>query len=198
MAESDGFSGEIKTRNTTYFVGEVKPSFPCCKILRHVKDPLRDDRDTDRQNSTDITCSVSPRFATRSLQQPEQTTLVDESGMIKTQMSSTIHQKIVAVVWDTLYTIPPRYSNQYCIVFVHSLLKATISVTHTMLYSVELREDTWMMNFKGYVMKRSWPTLRYNPDIFLEGLRKPRKTVHVAGLRAENCTRALPNTKQEC
>jgi hypothetical protein len=34
---------------------------------------------------------------------PEQTTLVDGSGMIRTQMESTIDQKMVIVGWDALY-----------------------------------------------------------------------------------------------
>jgi hypothetical protein len=37
--EGDGFLRAIKIRSTTAFGGEVKPSAPCCKILRHVKDP---------------------------------------------------------------------------------------------------------------------------------------------------------------
>jgi hypothetical protein len=39
----------IQICNTTSFRGEVKPSAPCCKILWHVKDPLKYDRDTDRR-----------------------------------------------------------------------------------------------------------------------------------------------------
>jgi hypothetical protein len=46
---------------------ELKPSAPCRKILWHVQDPLRYDRDTDRQNSAAISIPVSPRFATRCL-----------------------------------------------------------------------------------------------------------------------------------
>jgi hypothetical protein len=37
----------------------------------------------------------------------EQRTLVDESGMIRTQMGSTIDQKMVAVAWGTLYDTTP-------------------------------------------------------------------------------------------
>jgi hypothetical protein len=66
-AVSDGFLRAIKIRSTASFGGEVKPSVPCRKILRHVKDPLRYDRDTDRQNSAAISYQVSPRFATRYL-----------------------------------------------------------------------------------------------------------------------------------
>jgi hypothetical protein len=35
--------------------------------------------------------------------QPEQRTLVDELGMIRTQMGSTVDQNLVAVAWDVLY-----------------------------------------------------------------------------------------------
>jgi hypothetical protein len=35
-AEDDGFLRVIKIRSTTSFGGEVKPSTPCRKILRHV------------------------------------------------------------------------------------------------------------------------------------------------------------------
>jgi hypothetical protein len=34
-------------------------------------------------------------------------TLVDGSGMIRTQMGSTIDQKMVPVAWDALYDPPP-------------------------------------------------------------------------------------------
>jgi hypothetical protein len=54
----------IKVRITTCFGGEVKPSAPC-KILWHVKDTLRYERDADRQNSAPISRPVSPRFAIR-------------------------------------------------------------------------------------------------------------------------------------
>jgi hypothetical protein len=50
-ANSDGFLKAIKVHTATSFGGEVKLSVPCRKILRNVKDPLRYDRDTDRQNS---------------------------------------------------------------------------------------------------------------------------------------------------
>jgi hypothetical protein len=58
--ESDWFLMAIKIRSMTSFGGEVKPSAPCRKDLRHIKDPLRYDRDTDRQNSEAIFHPVSP------------------------------------------------------------------------------------------------------------------------------------------
>jgi hypothetical protein len=76
-------------------------------FLQHVKGPLRYARDNDRQNSVAICHPVSPCFATRCLLQPEQRTLVDESGLIKTQMGSTVNQKMVIVAWGALMVPPP-------------------------------------------------------------------------------------------
>jgi hypothetical protein len=45
------------------------------------------------------------------LLQPGQRIAVDESGMIRTQMKSTVDQKMVVVAWDALYDIPCN-SNQ--------------------------------------------------------------------------------------
>jgi hypothetical protein len=49
LTDSDGFLRAIKIRSTTSFGGEVKPSSPCRKMLRHVKDHFIYDRDTDWQ-----------------------------------------------------------------------------------------------------------------------------------------------------
>jgi hypothetical protein len=65
LVESNGFLGVIKVSSMTSFRGEVKPLAPFCKILWHVKHPLRYDSDTDRQNSAAICCPVSLRFAPR-------------------------------------------------------------------------------------------------------------------------------------
>jgi hypothetical protein len=42
-AEDDEFLRTIKIRRKNSFGGEVEPTLPCCKILRHVrlKDPYR-------------------------------------------------------------------------------------------------------------------------------------------------------------
>jgi hypothetical protein len=37
------------------------------------------------------------------LLQQEQRTVVDESGIIRTEMGSTVDQKMVAAAWDALY-----------------------------------------------------------------------------------------------
>jgi hypothetical protein len=64
---------------------------------------MRHDRDTDGQNSADISCPVSPCFVARCLMQPEQRYLLNESEMIRTQMGRTIEQKMVAFAWNALY-----------------------------------------------------------------------------------------------
>jgi hypothetical protein len=38
LAEDDRFLRAIEISSTAFFGGEVKPSVPCCKILRHVKE----------------------------------------------------------------------------------------------------------------------------------------------------------------
>jgi hypothetical protein len=44
----------MKIRSTTSFGGEVKPTAPCCKILRHVKDPSEYDKDATSAKFKDI------------------------------------------------------------------------------------------------------------------------------------------------
>jgi hypothetical protein len=61
----------------------------------------------DRQTSAVNSRLVFPRYATRCLLKPKQLTLVDESGIIRNQMESTIDQKLVAVAWDALYDTTP-------------------------------------------------------------------------------------------
>jgi hypothetical protein len=48
-------------------------------------------------------------FSTRCLLQPEQRTLVYESGMIKIDMGDKIEQKMVAVACDALSDTTPQY-----------------------------------------------------------------------------------------
>jgi hypothetical protein len=58
-----GFLRVIKIRSTPSFGWEVKPEVPCRKILRHVKDPLRYFRYSNRQYfsviSVFINCTVA-------------------------------------------------------------------------------------------------------------------------------------------
>jgi hypothetical protein len=65
LAKSDGFLREVEMCSMMSFGGEAKPAAPCHKILWHVKDPLRYDRDPDRQNPAAISHSFSPCFTTR-------------------------------------------------------------------------------------------------------------------------------------
>jgi hypothetical protein len=98
------FKGDKNSIALLSFRWEAKQSAPCHKILQHVKDPLRYDSDTVRQNSAAISCLVSLCFAIRCLLQSVHSTLVNESGMIKTQMWSTVDLKMAAVhgmLYDT-------------------------------------------------------------------------------------------------
>jgi hypothetical protein len=45
-SQDDGILKAIKIRSTTSFGLEVKPSVPCRKILRNVKDSYRYEKDT--------------------------------------------------------------------------------------------------------------------------------------------------------
>jgi hypothetical protein len=60
------FKGD-KIHSIPSFGLEVKAEVPCRKILWHVKDPLRYDRDIYKQNSATISHPLSPRFANRRL-----------------------------------------------------------------------------------------------------------------------------------
>jgi hypothetical protein len=75
----------IKLSSTTLFENNVKPLVSCLKILRHVKDPtgMKEISLFRRQNSWQLLASL-PEFSTGYCQRA----LVDESGMIRTQMGS--------------------------------------------------------------------------------------------------------------
>jgi hypothetical protein len=107
MRPTDGVLRAIKIRSMTFFGREVKLLPPCHNSLQHVKDSLRYDRNSDRQNSMVISCPVSPFFATRCLLQQEQRNVVDELRIIRSQIQSTIDQKMVAVARDALYNTTP-------------------------------------------------------------------------------------------
>jgi hypothetical protein len=97
----------IKISSTTSFTGEVKPSAPCRKTLSHFKDPLRYNKDIDSKNSVAISHPLSPPFATRCLPQPEQKTLVDESGMIRAHAGMNNRSDNVRSAWDASYDTTP-------------------------------------------------------------------------------------------
>jgi hypothetical protein len=52
-----------------------------------------------------------------------------------------------------------------------------------------------MMNFKGCGRRRSWPNLRYYPDICLEGLRKTTKLSQNSRALARNMNLGPPECK---
>jgi hypothetical protein len=74
------------------------------------------------------------------------------------------HKKLV----NTKFTV-----TNYNYLFVCSLLYDALSVTKTM--QSRMKGDKWIMNWKGFRRKRSWPNLKYYPEIRLERLEKPRK-----------------------
>jgi hypothetical protein len=63
----DGFLRAIKIRSTTSFGGEVKPSVPCRKILRHVKHPCSMKEILRKQNSRAFIAVSLSCFATKRL-----------------------------------------------------------------------------------------------------------------------------------
>jgi hypothetical protein len=73
----------------------------------------------------------------------------------------------------------------FWVVFIYLFIVYLRTLFHKRgLYGVEWK-DMWMMNWKRCRRKLSWPNLRH-PGICLEGLRKAtKKSVRIAGLRAE-------------
>jgi hypothetical protein len=107
QAEDHGFLRAIKIRRTTSFVGEVKLSVICRKILRHVKYSYS-------MKEIGYTCwkNVRPFLAKFILLHYHmsagycQRALVDESGIIRTQMG-THNRPVMVAVHGTHCEIPP-------------------------------------------------------------------------------------------
>jgi hypothetical protein len=84
-----------------------------------------------------------------------------------------------------------------------SCKKCTFLFRLSMIYlaTLSIAQDTGrhiggrIMNSKRFRKKRQRSNLRYYPGIRLEEPRKSMKTRKIDGLRAENSTRDLPNTK---
>jgi hypothetical protein len=94
----------MKVRITTSFGGEIQPSTPCRKIYGMLK-ILR------KQNLQIILATFLPFSLLGVSAGIFETVLMDESGMIITQMRSTIDQ-IMARGHGTLCTISCRNNNQ--------------------------------------------------------------------------------------
>jgi hypothetical protein len=99
-----------KIRSTTSFGCEMKTSTPC-KILRHVKEPYSMKTETSWAKFTDISRQISAASHIGVSAGYCQRALVDESGMIITQMGTHNRSEIVAV-HGTAYVIPPHNSNR--------------------------------------------------------------------------------------
>jgi hypothetical protein len=96
-------------RSTNSFGGEIKPSAPCRKILRHVKNPCRLWHRYWLHRLNSRTFLTTPCFASRCLLQPD-----SSGGWIRndeTRMGRQNRSEMAAVP-PTLCTIPSRNSNQ--------------------------------------------------------------------------------------
>jgi hypothetical protein len=104
--KDDGFLRVIKIRNTNSFQGEVKPLDSCRKFYDMLKIPAEYDRDTSPVKFKDISrqllaslLGVSAVICDRAL--------VDESGMIRTQLGMHIGSENGWSAWDALYDTSP-------------------------------------------------------------------------------------------
>jgi hypothetical protein len=79
---------------------------------------------------------------------------------------------IYRLIWPDNRALGVRgYSQDYLLVVY---LKTIFQ--HHRLYSVEWKGGKWMVNWKGFGRKWSFPNVRYYPIIHLEGLRKTVKS----------------------
>jgi hypothetical protein len=86
LSQDDGSLKAIKMRRTTSLGREVKPSVPCRKILRHVKERYEYERDISLARLTSISHHVSPDSLLAVSAVICQRDLVDESGIIITHI----------------------------------------------------------------------------------------------------------------
>jgi hypothetical protein len=91
----------------TFFGGEVKPSAPFCKILRRVKYPYTYERDTSKAKFKAIYLQVSPASPLNVTVFNCKRSLVDESGMIKTQHMDAHQFRNDHSAWDALCDTTP-------------------------------------------------------------------------------------------
>jgi hypothetical protein len=84
---------------------EVKPSSPCRKFLRHVKNPLQYERDTSEAIFTDISLQVHDTLLLRVCVGYSQRALVGESEIIKTQRGKD-NRSLIVSLYGTPCAIP--------------------------------------------------------------------------------------------
>jgi hypothetical protein len=72
-----------------------------------LKIPAEYDRDTSPAKLKEISRTVSPCFAIRSIFWYLQITLVDESAMIRTQIGTHNKSENGRIAWDALYNTAP-------------------------------------------------------------------------------------------
>jgi hypothetical protein len=106
--EDNRFLITMNVCSMTSFRGEIKPLVPCHKILQHVKERYMHERLVNKfhgHNAPSFSAllpDVSAGYC--------QGCLVDESGVIRTQIRMHNRSETVAVL-GTPCTIPPRNSN---------------------------------------------------------------------------------------
>jgi hypothetical protein len=91
----DGFLRAIKIRSTTSFRGEVKAVSPLSRVYGMLKNPMTVKRVLCKQNLKDISHQISPAVLLDLLVIAG--VLVNESGMIRTQMGTHNRSEMGAV-----------------------------------------------------------------------------------------------------
>jgi hypothetical protein len=97
----------IKIHSTTLFGREVKPLVPCHKIYGKLKNPMRVKEILHKQNLAAISHQVSPASLLVVSARICLRAVVDESGMIRTQMGMHSRSGNGHSTWDCLYDTAP-------------------------------------------------------------------------------------------
>jgi hypothetical protein len=102
------FLRAINIIKTTSFGGEVKPSVPCRKILRYAKkNPREYERDISSKKFTAISNQVYPDLLLGVSAFICQRDLVNEPGMIRTEMGTHNKPQNGSSAWESLYDTTP-------------------------------------------------------------------------------------------
>jgi hypothetical protein len=96
----------IEIRSTASFGRKVKPLVPCSRILLHVREPHECERGTSSAKFTFISRQVSPASLPVVSAGYCQRAVMDESGIIRTQMG-THNTSNGRSVWDALCDSTP-------------------------------------------------------------------------------------------